>query len=68
MGLVCFSFRYGDSYDRLVYVKSIIISGILKAKKVRALSLALHPSKATKKLFVGGSDGVIRCFDWVSES
>jgi len=57
-------FRYGDSDDRLVYVKSIIISGNMKAKKVRALSLALHPSKTHKQLFVGGSDGVIRCFDW----
>lgn len=48
-----------------MYVKSISISSNISSQKVAALSVAFHPNSELKRLFIGGSDGVIRCVQWV---
>eukprot|EP01035_Chromulina_nebulosa_P035968 gene35968-48385_t len=58
-------FRYGDdSGEKLTYLKSISISSSIASQKVAALSVAFHPNSELKRLFIGGSDGAIRCVQW----
>lgn len=50
----------------MLYVKSLNLSSNIASQKVAALSVAFHPNSELKRVFIGGSDGVIRCVQWVS--
>ncbi len=60
-------FRYGDSSDTLEYHRALPMSSSKSLsssnKPVRVLSIAYHPLDS--RIFMGCSDGTIRCLDEV---